>query len=79
MRRKQPMRKRRTRRPAGLHVLSELAAWLDCCHRDNSGMAGVQKDEQSLLTRGGQSPRAEREADGRGAVLCGGHWGYQEL
>ena len=61
---------------AGFHVLSELAAWLDCLPRDNSGMAGVQKDEQSLLTRSGQSPRAEREADGCRAVLCGRYWRY---
>ena len=34
-------------------VLSELAAWLDCRHRDNSGMAGIQGDEQSISSGGG--------------------------
>ena len=38
---------------AGFHVLSELAAWLDCRHRDNSGMAGIQGNEQSISSGGG--------------------------
>ena len=27
---------------------SELAAWPDCCHRNGFGMAGIQRNEQSI-------------------------------
>ena len=64
---------------AGVYVLSELAAGPDRGPCDHPGVAGFQRDEQSFPAGSRWPSGAERTADGRGAVLCRGHRGHQEL
>ena len=51
--------------PAGFHVLSELAAWLDCRPRDNSGHGLVSKrmNKVSLREAAGRQEQSERLTD----------------
>ena len=46
---------------------------------DHPGVAGFQRDEQGFPAGSRWPSGAERTADGRGAVLCGGHRSHQEL
>ena len=57
-------------------VLLGFMFYLNC---DHPGVAGFQRDEQGFPAGSRWPPGTERTADGRGAVLCGGHRGHQEL